>query len=50
MTLPGVGESRAESIIAYRETHGKFKKIEEIMNISGIKEALFDKIKDRIKI
>lgn len=50
MTLPGVGEAKASSIIAYREEHGGFKSIEEIMNISGIKEGLFEKIKDYIKI
>ena len=47
-TLPGIGESRAESIIAYRETHGSFAKIEDIMKISGIKGAAYEKIKDRI--
>lgn len=48
MTLPGVGASRAESIIQYREEHGAFRRIEDIMQISGIKEGLFEKIKDRI--
>lgn len=47
-TLPGIGQSRAESIIDYRENNGKFKNIEDIMNISGIKEAAFSKIKDYI--
>ena len=50
MTLPGVGASRAESIIQYRNENGGFKSIEEIMQISGIKEGLFEKIKDYIKI
>lgn len=50
MTLPGVGESRAESIIKYREEQGSFQKIEDIMQVSGIKEGLFDKIKDLITI
>ena len=48
MTLQGIGESRAESIIAYREAHGAFSKIEDIMKISGIKGAAYEKIKDRI--
>lgn len=48
MTLPGVGASRAESIIQYREEHGAFRQIEDIMQVSGIKEGLFEKIKDRI--
>ncbi|MDR0963665.1 MAG: helix-hairpin-helix domain-containing protein [Clostridium sp.] len=47
-TLPGIGESRAADIIAYRETHGSFRTIEEIMNVSGIKEAAFNKIRDKI--
>ena len=50
MTLPGVGESRAESIIKYREQQGAFQSIEEIMQVSGIKEGLFEKIKDLITI
>lgn len=49
-TLPGIGESRAESIIAYRNKVGKFLAIEEIMNISGIGESMFEKIKDRITV
>lgn len=48
MTLPGVGESKAEKIISYREQTGKFNKPEDIMNISGIKEAMYNKIKDLI--
>lgn len=47
-TLPGIGQSRAESIISYRENNGKFQSIEDIMNISGIKQAAFSKIKDYI--
>jgi len=50
MTLPGVGESRAESIIKYREQQGAFQSIEDIMQVSGIKEGLFEKIKDMITV
>lgn len=50
MTLPGVGESKAESIIQYRKEQGTFKKTEDIMEISGIKEGLYEKIKDLITI
>jgi len=50
MTLPGIGESRAEAIIAYREKNGRFNDISEIMNVSGIKEAAFEKIKEYITI
>lgn len=48
MTLPYVGESKADSIIGYRTEHGGFSSIEEIMSIPGIKNGLFDKIKDKI--
>ena len=47
-TLPGIGESRASSIVAYREEHGGFSTIEDIMKVSGIKDAAFGKIKDKI--
>lgn len=50
MTLPGIGEARAGDIIAYRTQNGGFKTIEEIMNVPGIKEAAFNKIKDKIKV
>ena len=50
MTLPGIGEAKAESIVRYRESNGTFQKIEDIMKIPGIKEALFEKIKDSIQI
>lgn len=44
MTLPGIGESKAESILKYREAYGNFKSIEEIKNVSGIGDALFEQI------
>lgn len=50
MTLPGIGESRAKAIISYREQHGAFAQIEDIMKISGIKQAAFSKIKDKITV
>ena len=50
MTLSGVGESRADSIIAYREENGRFQNTEELMQISGIKEGLYNKIKDNITV
>jgi len=49
MTLPGIGESKAAAIIQYREEHGMFEAIEELMEIPGIKEGVFNKIKDKIK-
>ena len=49
MSLPGIGERKAEAIIKYRNSKS-FSNIEDIMNISGIKEAAFNKIKDKICI
>lgn len=49
-TLPGIGESRANDIINYRTNNGFFASTEDIMNVSGIKEAAYEKIKDRIKV
>lgn len=48
MTLPGIGESKADIIIQYREEHGAFSSIEELMEIPGIKEGVFNKIKNNI--
>lgn len=50
MQLSGIGESRAEAIIAYREANSGFKNIEEIKNIEGIKEGIFNRIKEQIKV
>ena len=47
-TLSGIGESRAKDIITYRENHGGFAKIEDIMKVPGIKENVYMKIKDSI--
>ena len=50
MSLRGIGEAKAESILKYRESHGKFDSIEELMQIDGIKEGVFNKIKEDITI
>lgn len=50
MTLTGIGEARAKDIIAYREEHGNFQSIEDIMKIPGIKEAAFAKIEKDIVV
>jgi competence protein ComEA len=50
MTLRGVGEAKADDILKYRESHGGFQKIEDIMKISGIKDAAFQKIKEDITV
>ncbi len=49
-SLPGIGEGKAQSIITYREEKGRFSSIEEIMNVEGIKEGLFEKIRDSITV
>lgn len=48
MTLPGIGKSRAQAIIDYRDSYGRFGSIEDIMQVSGIKESAFSKIKEYI--
>lgn len=48
MILEGIGESKAKAIIEYREENGKFLNIEDIMQVNGIKERVFEKIKDQI--
>ncbi len=50
MTISGIGQTRAERIVAYREENGMFSSIEEIQKVSGIKEGLFQKIKDEITV
>ena len=50
MTLNGIGESKANNIIKYREENGLFENLEDIMNVSGIGESAYSKIKDYIKL
>lgn len=50
LTLPNIGESKAKDIIKYREEHGGFNNIEEIMNVKGIGKSTFEKLKDYIII
>lgn len=50
MQLNGIGESKASTIIEYRNTNGPFKSIEDIKNVSGIGEVAFEKIKDDITL
>lgn len=49
-SLSGIGESKAQAIIDYREENGLFSQIEDIKNVSGIGESLYEKIKDYIEI
>ena len=48
--LPGIGDSKALAIVQYRQENGNFTCIEDIMNISGIKEGAFNKIKALITV
>ena len=48
MTLPGIGETRAEEIIRYREQQGGFAQVEDLMKVNGIKEGTFNKLKDKV--
>lgn len=50
MTISGIGEAKADDIIKYRESNGNFKSIDEIKNVSGIGDSLFEKIKDYITV
>lgn len=50
MTLSGIGESKAEAILAYREESGGFQTVEDILNVPGIKEGTLAKIKDDIAV
>lgn len=49
-TISGIGASKARAIISYREANGPFSSIEEIMNVEGIKEGTFSKIKEEIEV
>ena len=45
MTLPGIGEGRAEAIMKYREENGAFQSPEDLLKVDGIKQGIFDKLK-----
>ena len=50
MTLPGIGEVKAQAILAYREENGSFSQIEDVQKVHGIGAATFMQIKNKIKI
>lgn len=49
-SLSGIGQNRADAIIEYRQSNGKFQSIEDIMKIPGIKQGIFNKIKNKISV
>lgn len=49
-TLPGIGPARAAAIISYREQHGPFKTVEDLLNISGIGPKSLEKLKEHVMI
>lgn len=49
-TLDGIGETKAKAIIEYRNKNGNFKTIEDIKNVSGIGDSVYEKIKDNITV
>lgn len=50
MSLTGIGETKARKIMEYREQNGSFGRIEDLMNVDGIKEGTYRKIEDRITV
>ncbi|WP_025028831.1 helix-hairpin-helix domain-containing protein [Caldalkalibacillus mannanilyticus] len=49
-SLPGIGPSKAQAIIQYREQNGPFKKVEDLLNISGIGPKVFERVKDLVEL
>jgi len=48
--LPGIGETRAQAIVDYRSENGSFKRIEDLLQVEGIGEGTFEKVKDYITV
>lgn len=49
-TLPGIGESKAAAIVAYREANGGFRQVEDLLKVEGIGQKTLDKIRDRVYV
>jgi len=50
VTLPGIGRAYAERIVEYRTKNGPFKRVEDLLNVRGVGEKTFEKIKDRLTV
>ncbi len=50
IVLPGVGRAYAERIVEYREKNGPFKKVEDLLNVKGIGEKTFERIRSRVTV
>ena len=50
VALPGIGKAYAERILEYRQKNGPFKRIEDILNVRGIGEKTFERIRDRLTL
>ncbi|HKB07493.1 MAG TPA: helix-hairpin-helix domain-containing protein [Candidatus Polarisedimenticolia bacterium] len=50
VALPGIGKAYAERIVEYRQKNGPFKKVEDLLNVRGIGEKTFDRIRERLTI
>lgn len=50
MELPGIGKSKADAIVAYRKEHGAFSSCEDLMQVPGIKESVYEKLRDVITV
>ena len=49
-TLPGIGDAKASDILSYRNESGPFQSAEDLMNVPGIKEGMYNKIKDKVTV
>lgn len=49
-TLVGIGKTKAEAIVAYREAHGSFATVDELLEIKGIGKALLDRNRDNLTV
>ena len=50
ITLPGIGEVKAQAIVAYREQEGPFRRTDELMNVSGIGAITYERLRDLVTV